>query len=477
MIHIPVLRWGEPYKSLEVDKVVHFDTGEVMCEVGRSNAGIVERDMRHSQRARDALREIPISELLKMMKKAGDLYLNADLPLGDGTQSPKDFARMQSATTGLPEHMCKFNMEKNHFVLNNMDKILDSLTRGLDLEILSRGYGMESRGVPVSYQAQSPVLGMVLPSNSPGVHTLWLPIIPMQIGLVLKPGPQEPWTPYRMAAAFFAAGVPKQAIAIYPGLGDIGAAVLQHCQRSLIFGGTATVEQYKGNPRVQAHGPGFSKIVLGDDKVDQWEKYIDIMCDSVFVNSGRGCINCSGVWVSRHGKKIAEAMAAKIGPVEPLPPEDPKSALAAFTVPKQADSVWADIENAMKEPGVHDMTGKYGPRLIKKERCDYLRPVVVYCESPDVAMAKKEYMFPFATVVECPQEKMIEKMGQTLVCSAVTDDPKFQRALADNTHIDRLNIGPLKTIQLNWLQPHEGNIVDFLFRARAFQFDKDSIKI
>jgi hypothetical protein len=25
------------------------------------------------------------------------------------------------------------------------------------------------------------------------------------------------------------------------------------------------------------------------------------------------------------------------------------------------------------------------------------------------------------------------------------------------------------TTQLNWRQPHEGNIVDFLFRARAFQ--------
>ena len=118
----------------------------------------------------------------------------------------------------------------------------------------------------------------------------------------------------------------------------------KQCPRSLIFGGTATVEQYKGNPRVQAHGPGFSKILLGDDKVDQWEKYLDIMVDSVFVNSGRGCINCSGVWASRHTEKIAEAMAAKIGPVEPLPPEDPKSALAAFTVPGQADGVSNDIE-------------------------------------------------------------------------------------------------------------------------------------
>jgi hypothetical protein len=26
-------------------------------------------------------------------------------------------------------------------------------------------------------------------------------------------------------------------------------------------------------------------------------------------------------------------------------------------------------------------------------------------------------------------------------------------------------------VKLNWLQPHEGSIVDFLFRARAFQFE------
>jgi acyl-CoA reductase-like NAD-dependent aldehyde dehydrogenase len=471
VLHIPVLRWGEPYKSLDIDKVVHFASGEPLAEVSRANGGLIERDMRHACRAREVLREIPIKELLKMVKKAADYYTEAELPLGDGTQTPDQFVRMQSATTGLPEHMCRFNMKKNHFVLNQMENILDSLTRGLDLSILTRGHGMEARGVPVSYQAQSPVLGMVLPSNSPGVHTLWLPIIPLQIGLVLKPGPQEPWTPYRMTQAFVQAGIPRQAIAIYPGLGDVGAAVLAHCPRSLIFGGTATVEQYKGNPRVQAHGPGFSKILLGDDQVDNWRKYLDLMVDSVLINSGRGCINCSGIWVSRHAGEIAKALAERMGPVEPLPPEDPKSALAAFTVPGQAEAVWKDIENDLRAPGVHDMTGKFGPRLIKKELCDYLRPTVILCNSPEPALAKKEYMFPFCTVVQCPQEKMLDAIGPTLVCSAITEDKKFQKALIDATHIDRLNIGPLPTIQLNWLQPHEGSIVDFLFRGRAFQHD------
>ncbi len=474
MLHIPVFRWGEPYKSMDVDRVVHFDTGEALAEVSRANGGLIERDMRHARRARDVLRQIPIRELLERVKKAGDLYTEAELPLGDGTQTPDQFVRMQSATTGLPEHMCRFNMKKNHFVLHQMERILDALTRGLDLEVLSRGYGVEARGVPISYQAQSPVLGLVLPSNSPGVHTLWLPIIPLQIGLVLKPGPQEPWTPYRMAQAFVQAGVPRQAIAIYPSPApEVGAAVLNACPRSLIFGSTATVERYKGNPRVQVHGPGFSKILLGDDQVDNWEKYLDLMVDSVLINSGRGCINCSGIWVSRHAKEIAQALAERMGPVQPLPPEDPKAALAAFTVKGQAEAISADIDRDLQQPGTHDMTAKFGPRLVQKERCDYLRPTVILCDSPEPAIAKKEYMFPFVTVVQCPQEKMLEAIGPTLVCSAITDDKKFQRALLDATHIDRLNIGALPTIQLNWLQPHEGSIVDFLFRARALQHDRD----
>ncbi len=469
MLHIPILRWGEPYRSMDVDRVVHFVTGEALAEVSRANGGLIERDMRRAARARDALREIPIRELLGRVKKAADLYMDATLPLGDGTQTPDQFARMQSATTGLPEHMCRANMKKNHFVLTHMDQILDALTRGLDLDILSRGYGVESRGVPVSYQAQTPVLGLVLPSNSPGVHTLWLPVIPLQIGLVLKPGPQEPWTPYRMAQAFIEAGVPRQAFAIYPGLGDVGAAVLATSPRSLIFGGTATVEQYKGNPRVQAHGPGFSKILLGDDEADNWEKYLDVMVDSILLNSGRGCINCSGVWAPRHTREIAQALAERMGPVRPLPPEDPRAALAAFTVPGQAEAISAAIDEDVKAPGVHDLTARFGPRLVKEERCAYLRPTVLLCDSPEPAAARKEYMFPFATVVQCPEERMLDAIGPTLVCSAITQNPKFQRALLDATHIDRLNIGPIPTIKLNWLQPHEGNIVDFLFRARAFQ--------
>src|SRR5262245_23032534 len=64
MLHLPVLRWGEPYTSMEVDEVVHFSTGEPIARVSRANGGLIQRDARKAQRARDALREIPIDDLI-----------------------------------------------------------------------------------------------------------------------------------------------------------------------------------------------------------------------------------------------------------------------------------------------------------------------------------------------------------------------------------------------------------------------------
>jgi acyl-CoA reductase-like NAD-dependent aldehyde dehydrogenase len=317
----------------------------------------------------------------------------------------------------------------------------------------------------------------VLPSNSPGVHTLWLPVIPMQIGLLLKPGPQEPWTPYRMAAAFVEAGVPKEAIAIYPGWGEMGAEVVRRSNRTMIFGGTATVERYRGDTRVQVHGPGFSKILLGDDVVDDWEKYIDVMADSVFLNSGRGCINCSGIWASRHTKEIANALAERIGPIEPKPPEDPSASLAAFTVPGAAAAIWKSIQSGLEDSRCQHATVRFGPRLVEMERCGYLRPTVIHCDSPDAALANTEFMFPYVSVVRCPQDEMIKRIGGTLVGSAITNDEGFQRRLLDATNIDRLNHGPVPTIQLDWLQPHEGNIVEFLFRPRSFQARLEKVAV
>src|SRR5258708_9198940 len=136
----------------------------------------------------------------------------------------------------------------------------------------------------------------------------------------------------------------------------MGAEVVNRCERTMIFGSTETVKRYEGNRRVQVHGPGFSKVILGDDVVDEWEKYIDLIADGVYLNSGRGCINTSGVWASRHNREIAQALAQRLRPIDALPPDDPKAALAAFTDPGQAQAIHAPIPEKNKQDRDDDLT-------------------------------------------------------------------------------------------------------------------------
>ena len=142
------------------------------------------------------------------------------LGIAEGTRlavrrAPEDYVRQLSATTGLPHVLVRRNMEKIRGVLDGIEHVLAGLTRDLDLSVLDRGIG-SSGGHAVSFTPRSQALGVVLPSNSPGVHSLWAPAVALKTALVLKPGSAEPWTPFRMIQAFLAAGAPPEAFGFYP---------------------------------------------------------------------------------------------------------------------------------------------------------------------------------------------------------------------------------------------------------------------
>ena len=65
--------------------------------------------------------------------------------------------------------------------------------------------------------------------------------------------------------------VARASLRSIPVWATVGAAVLANCERSMLFGGTGRVERYKGNPKVQALGPGCRADLLGDDVVGEWE--------------------------------------------------------------------------------------------------------------------------------------------------------------------------------------------------------------
>jgi len=467
--HIPILRLGTTYRSLNTRAIKDLGTGETVAEMSVGNAGLLRRDASKFASAKAALDAIPCKDLIEMSAKAGELFMSAELPMGDTTQTADDYVQQLSRTSGLPHTLVRANMAKVHDGLTHLDDIVRGLTRGIPLDVIDKGYG-EVNGTDVSFFPTTNALGMVMPSNSPGVNALWLPSIAFKTPVIIKPGSDEPWTPWRVIQAMIAAGVPEEAFGFYPTDHEGSASVMDLCDRSIIFGGEATMKQYGGNPRVEVHGPGWSKVIIGEDCIDQWEQYVDLIVQSIAANSGRSCINASTLIVPRHGKAIALALAEKLAQIAPLPNDDPSAKLSALANPKVAE--WADnqITNGLQSPGAADLTeaARGGtPRLSTFEGRTYVLPTLVHCDHWDHPLCNTEFMFPFASVVELPQDEVLRKIGGTLVVSAITQDKTFTDYLLRCRDIQRLNLGPAPTSSAQWDQPHEGNLFEFLYQRRA----------
>ncbi|HTL59163.1 MAG TPA: aldehyde dehydrogenase family protein [Candidatus Limnocylindrales bacterium] len=468
--HLPALRLGRAYSSLDQVDVKDCRTGETLARISQVNAGIIRKDLTRITEARHALKQLSCEKLIQICEKAAELFLNETLPLADHghAQSPEQYAETLSSTSGLPFVMVKRNSQKIASALSNMRVVLNGLTRGLDLSIIDRGFG-EQFGARISFFPAADCLGLVMPSNSPGVNSLWLPAIPLKVPIIVKPGREEPWTAYRIIQAFIAAGCPAEAFGFYPTDHDGAAEILRSCKRAQLFGDKSTTAQYANNPGIQIHGPGYSKILIGEDEVERWRDFIDVIVASISENGGRSCVNASTIVVPKYAAEIAEALAQRLGPIAPVSAADPAAKLSAFANPRMAESIDAAIEEGLRFPGASETTAKYrqGPRKVTFEGATYLRPTVVLCDSFGHPLANREFLFPYASVVQVPQAEMLAQIGPSLVVTAITKDLAFRDALIESPLIDRLNLGPISTMRVSWDQPHEGNLFEFLYRRRA----------
>src|SRR6266550_4192776 len=89
MLHIPILRHGEPYKSLDVARIPHHQTREPFVEISQANAGLIRRDLRGQHQAREKLAALSTSELIEICQRAAEVFANGPLTVGDEVQTPE----------------------------------------------------------------------------------------------------------------------------------------------------------------------------------------------------------------------------------------------------------------------------------------------------------------------------------------------------------------------------------------------------
>lgn len=474
MLHLPILRWGQPYRSVNQVVTPHFRTREPFVSMSQANVGLIRRDLLKQAEARALLQRIPVKDLVAMAGRAADHFLNDTLrldPESGTTQTPQQYVEQVTATTGMPFSNVRRNMMKVHGVLSKVEEVLAGLTRGLDLSVLDTGYGTV-HGQLLSFFPRTDALGIVLPSNSPGVHSLWAPTPVLKTPLVLKPGSAEPWTPLRIINAWVKAGAPAGAFGYYPSDHAGGNEILRSTGRGMVFGDVGSTKRWQADGRVEVHGPGYSKVVIGPDLADEWERYIDVIAESMSNNGGRSCVNASSVWVTKHADRIAAALARKLTTVTPRSAEDPEAVLAPFADPDTAkrisETIDADTKTEMGEARDISATVRNSDRVASAHGGTYLLPTVVRCDA-NHPLANREFLFPFASVVEVPAQDLPDCLGSSLVVTCISNDPAFRARFVASPHVDRLNFGPLSTTQIGWDQPHEGNLFEHLYARRAIQ--------
>jgi acyl-CoA reductase-like NAD-dependent aldehyde dehydrogenase len=371
--------------------------------------------------------------------------------------------------------MVRQNMQRVASAMENVGDVVRGLTRGVDASILDQGFG-EVNGQALSFYPKTNALGIVLPSNSPGVHGLWVPAIAMKMPLVLRPGGAEQWTPFRLIQAFMKAGVPGAAFNFFPSDHAGAGEIVRQTGRSMFFGDVAAVGSFAGDPRIELHGPGYSKVLLGPDAANNWQPLVDVMAKSIAENGGRSCVNASGVWTPANGRDIADALARELATIAPRAADDPTAEIAPFVDRRVAAHINNQIEAGLAEPGAEDMTAKYrnGPRLVELDGSTFLLPTVIHCTSSQHPLANREFLFPYASVVDLTPDEVAalpEPLGPTLSATAITGDQHLVNRLLDSELIGRLNLGAIQTNKIAWDQPHEGNLFELLYRQRAFQIE------
>jgi hypothetical protein len=161
------------------------------------------------------------------------------------------------------------------------------------------------------------------------------------------------------------------------------------------------------------------------------------MVESVFVNSGRELHQTVGHLASRHTREIADrAAAVSARAVRRCRPTNPhRPLLAAFTVPRRGAAIsarstpiWRALRDDVTATSYRDGRGS-SARPAADLPAAHRRPL------PRRAAIAQErsIMFPFVTVVrQCPRRSVVvERMGPTLVCTAITAPARTAAALLE----------------------------------------------
>jgi acyl-CoA reductase-like NAD-dependent aldehyde dehydrogenase len=442
MIEVPIWRRGRPQKSLDTRRLTSY-RGQEVAQVYQASALIVQRTV-SDLRACPPLYGDDLRPVWAMIAKAGQILAEAEL----GGCTPEAHAELVTRATGTPITATRQALRDLAAAMTRIEEALRWQAPGGDLALLRQNRLTLIDGRTCAWVPVGRVLGFIAPSNHPTVHFTWVMALALGWSVALRPGADDPLTPWRLALALEAAGLPMERLAILPGSHDLVPALVEACDRTIAYGGTALAERLGRDARVLFNGPGSSKVVV-EPPLDL-DAAAAFLVGSILQDAGRKCTCTSSVVLWGENAELVKRVQAGLAEVPLLDPLD-----AAAQVPAWRDQT--QVEQVPAEVAQHD-------GLL------FVRPALVACADPSAPPFGLELPTPWATAVQLSRSAdPMPVLRESLAVTLLSRDERLRASCLFEPSILKVYVGPIYPSDFEPGAPHHGRLSEFLFTSKAHQ--------
>jgi betaine-aldehyde dehydrogenase len=261
------------------------------------------------------------------------------------------------------------------------------------------------------------VAGLIVPWNYPLLMAAWklAPAICAGCTMVLKPAEQTPLTVLELASSFADAGLPPGVVNIVTGMGETGAALVEHDDVDKIaFTGSPEVGRLimKGAAgtlkKISLELGGKSPNIFFADS--DFEAAVDGALFGVFINQGEVCSAGSRILVERPiYSKFVDAMTEKTKTITLGPGMNRETKMGPLVSREQFDRVRQYQDIGKREARLATGGGRASGGAL--DRGYFVEPTIFYDVDNSARIAREEIFGPVAAVIPFDGEEEALKIA------------------------------------------------------------------
>jgi succinate-semialdehyde dehydrogenase/glutarate-semialdehyde dehydrogenase len=360
-------------------------TGEVINVVSRCDAGDVDRAVKAARAAQPEWAATPLIERAKILRRIHELFIERAEPIAQML-----VAEIGKTITDSREEVYEYAAPSYH-------KAAEEILRHRGLSLPSTQEKTNNKRLVLTHRPLG-VVGAITPYNFP------TDIASIALAHIIGAGNTAVWKPSEFAATSCAmvadlyaeAGLPDGVINVVQGVGDVGAAIVEHDDIDGIFftGSTATGEQIASRVGLKPHllelGGDGPLIVLADADVDAAVEGAMVSC---FYYTGQVCTSAERLLVHEDVyDEFVEKFKAAAGQLRIGDPADEDTQMGPLRNEATMKKVEAHIEDA-RQKGAEIV--QYGP-----DDGLFHPATVLTGVNPDMLIMQEETFGPVAPIMK-----------------------------------------------------------------------------